>query len=180
MGSEGNKYEAIAYYEAGGGGTAVLPFTFICGRLYVGVVLQHRQLMGEEPVYTSAGGYQALTDKSAQQTGERELREEVTNCVRVIKRAFMLPGAPVNPNRAVFITAGDGEGVKYFAVEVLSSYLAPDSNGYYHFVRGVERVNPGVEKALRTVFIPVREAALCKCGLVRAGLTALLVELDFI
>jgi|GEM_PF-4408902 hypothetical protein len=181
MGSEGNEYEAFAYYEAGGGGTVVMPYARIDGRLYVGVVVQHRQLMGQEPVMTAAGGYRAPTDASAQVCGERELREEVTNQTDVILRSYMLPGEPVNPNRAVFITAREGEGVHYFAAEINPTFLRKgEGSDRYGFVPEAAQVDPGVEKALKTVFVPVREAALCKCGLLRAGLTALLVDLEMI
>ena len=179
MGSEGNEYEAIAYYEAGGGGTVVIPFVVVEGRLHIGVLIQHRQLMGQKPVMTAAGGYKAPADVSDRQTGERELREEVTR-QSVILRGFMIEGDPVNPNRAVVITAGEGEGVTFFAAEINSDYVKKVDDGYYHFVPGAGDVDPGVEKALKTVFIPVREAARSPCGFVRCGTLALIADLDLL
>lgn len=179
MGSEGNEYEAIAYYEAGGGGTVVVPFVRFEERLYIGVLIQHRQLMGQKPVKTAAGGYKSPTDMSDQKTGERELREEVTRR-SVIERSYMLEGDPVNPNRAVFITAGEDEGVTFFAAEINPEFVECSQDGYLRFVSGAGEVDPGVEKALKTVFIPVREAARSACGFVRCGTIALLADLDLL
>ena len=179
VGSEGNEYVAIAYYEFGGGGTVPVSFAWIGGNLFVGAARQHRLLMGPNPVLCAPGGYKAPTDASDRETGEREMREEVSADRRVILRTFMLEGDPMNPNRAVFITAGDGEGVTYFGVEINPEFLEAAQDGY-RFVEGAGRVDQGVEKVLGMLFIPVVRALRSADGLLNVGAGRLIAHLGLV
>ncbi len=176
FGSEGNEYDAIAYYEGGGGGTAVLGFAQIAGDIVVGVVQQHRMLMGDEPVLVIAGGYQRPGEDS-KRTGKREAGEELGN-VHLYEEWIDLPGRPTNPNRAVWITAREGEGVKFQAVRVNPQALAFQADGTYRFREEVVRdAVDGEERVLSTVFLPAAEALMLEDALIHSAVGRLLVHL---
>lgn len=179
MSSEGNSYDSIGYYEAGGGGTVVIPYTMY-GEPYVGVVRQQRLFMGPEPVLCAVGGYMKPGGHMA--TAVEELHDEFRTKALFLNEPFKLPGRPGNCNRAMWIAAAPDEGIHFTAVEVSPAALRVEKHGTLTLrreaVSNAPDVDPNnVEKIISTLFIPAREALLLADMFVVVGTARLMSHL---
>lgn len=116
-------WDGLGFHELGGGGSVIAPFVEKDGVLHIGMVKQNRPFQGGVVLNVPRG---FLNPGEAHfQAAKRELEEE-TGYRPANDRVFLLVGDPANPNSAFFDTSEPGEGVKFFAFEVLSSEVEPD------------------------------------------------------
>lgn len=168
-------YDSWAFHEIGGGGAVIVPFILIQGEIWIGVVQQIRLFQSGTPVLNVPRGFLDPNEKHFE-AAVRETEEETGFSQG--SRVFQLPGEPLNPNSAFFETWGDGEGVKFFAVEILQSEIEPGEGDTYVFKPGVlNPVNKTAEGILKSVFIPWRKAALLGDSFTRCGVVALLAQI---
>lgn len=154
-------YDGWAFHEEGGGGAVTLPFSFVGGALWVGLVHQRRHNQGGD-VWNAPRGFLDPGERHAD-AAARELAEETGFAVDA-GRVLGLPGAKGNPNSAFFETWGEGEGIGFFALEVSPDDLTPDGEG---FTFRAERVaaaqhsggSAAAEMIWRARFFPWAEAA---------------------
>jgi hypothetical protein len=113
----------VSFREQGGGGSVIIPFTLWKGELYIGVIYQFREnefgVVMNVPRGAKDSGEDHLT------AAERELSEEYGGKLTLkIGHQLLDLGEPVNPNNSFF----QGEGVKFFAVEIPSNELTTFKN----------------------------------------------------
>ncbi|MDO8590550.1 MAG: NUDIX hydrolase, partial [bacterium] len=86
-------YDGWAFREAGGGGDVTLPFSFTPdGELLIGLLLESRANMGDQPVWCVIGGF-----IDAGETHEMaQAREAVEEAGIDARKAQILPGLPTN------------------------------------------------------------------------------------
>lgn len=179
-------YDGLAFHEPGGGGTVILPYAFHNGRLYVGTVAQKRPLQDREfPVENIPRGFAAPGEKpfaaAAREAGEElGIREGQLTL-------YPLPGNPVNPNSTFFDTAGKGEGVKFYGLEVPTDALESkieNEQGVLQFRASVLMPNAQSKAAKmaeqiigQASFMPAEQALLVADGFTVIGVARLLAHL---
>jgi ADP-ribose pyrophosphatase YjhB (NUDIX family) len=107
-----SKYDGFLIRETGGGGSVTAMYAIINGHVYVGVLEQDRFTQGGK-ILNCARGYRN-PGESAFGTAVREFKEE-TGLQLPALMTYELKGSPVNPNSAHYMTAEDGEGVRFYA-----------------------------------------------------------------
>jgi hypothetical protein len=55
--SPSGEYDQWAYHEAGGGGSAIIPFSIVKDQIYIGVVTQSRPFQSNKPVANTPRGF---------------------------------------------------------------------------------------------------------------------------
>ena len=122
-------YDGWSFHGIGGGGVVTVPFSIIDGELYVGLVKQLRQNQGGEAWNVPRGFLNP--NESHFKAAMREYEEEV-RYLSPDRRVKPLEGENCNPNSAFFETAGKGEGVKYYSIEILPTQLEldPEQNAF--------------------------------------------------
>lgn len=150
-------WDAWCFHELGGGGVVTIPFSVVDGKLMVGLVQQGRPLQSAGKVWNVPRGFMDPDEKNFQ-AAVRELEEEL-GWLSPDRRMKMLDGEPGNSNSAFFDTSCEGEGVKYYAMEVLPSQLEPAEEGLYKFKDGiVQPVSKMAELIYGCRFVPWRYA----------------------
>lgn len=118
-------YDGLAFHEPNGGGTVIVPYVFWHGELRVGRIIQKRPLQDrEKPISNLPRGFASPNEKPFA-AAKREAAEE-TGIREDALTLFPLMGDPINPNNAFFDTAGPGEGVKFFGLEIPESLCYAD------------------------------------------------------
>jgi len=170
-------FDGLLDHEPGGGGSVIVPWVKIDGMLYVGMLHQNRPTQYVHPmeaVWNVPRGYLDPGETHIE-TATREFQEE-TGFTRPEGRIVELPGLPVNANSARFDTSREGEGVKFYAFEVLpqeikQTYVDDDSEIVVHGLTTqrttykfdkefVSPVSKGAERIMGCYFFPWWEAAL--------------------
>lgn len=117
-------YDGWVFREEGGGGAVTVPYARTPnGELLVGLLLEKRTNMGDEPVWCAIGGFidQGESHDKAQ---SREAAEETGLDTAKAKE---LPGMNTNANRAFFIAdASAGEGVHAYGLLLPFDWLEAD------------------------------------------------------
>jgi hypothetical protein len=153
-------YDAWAFHENGGGGSVVIPYAVLDGRLYIGLILQNRPNQGGKVLNVPRGFLEP--GKNHFETAHKESDEEVGYG----KPYDITPlgGEPQNPNSTFFETWGQGEGVRFYALPIPSEAL--ESNGArFRFKPGHVKSDPSskaaktVEQILGAEFLPLEEVA---------------------
>jgi len=121
-------YDAWVFRETGGGGVVTLPYAHTPeGRLLVGVLLEKRANMGDEPVWCAIGGF-VEPDEMHQRVQAREAGEEAGLDAA---KATELPGMATNANRAFFVAdASAGEGMHAYGLSLPFEWLKADGESY--------------------------------------------------
>lgn len=152
-------YDGWSFSEAGGGGSAVIPFCVEEKRLLIGTIREFRHNLGSETANVPRGFLDPGEVHLA--AARRELAEETGFHS---DHVFQLPGEPVNCNSSFFETPAPDLGVRFFAVEVAAGLLER-REGAMRFREDVLATEP-VEQALRrrerigaTEFVEWTEAA---------------------
>ena len=172
----GNAYDAICYWESGGGGTVTIPWTIVNNVLYIGTVTQFRVHAGGD-VDNAPRGYMKIGTTDRTQNATEELAEEVGPNVAEINPPTQLEGDPVNMNTAVFWTPGKDEGNSFHSVEVDPNYLVDDGNDSMRFVDGLVAPEGG-ESITRCQFDPWHVAVRKQDGLTIVGIARLMAQLE--
>ncbi len=127
----GDQFVTVVYWEAGGGGTVVMPYVVVEGGLYVALAYQNRPCMGGMS-WNAAGGYGKIA-ATHEDTGMEELHAEVGDHEGVFKRTWMVPGPRMNPQRSQwFSNFREGQGIGCLAVEVDIRFLKATDRGTLH------------------------------------------------
>lgn len=125
-------YDGWSFKELGGGGSVIVPYAQIDGRLYIGVVEEARHNQGGKVLNVPRGFLDP--GESHFNAAIRETEEEMGYTSGMAP--FELEGIPMNPNSAFFETPWKGEGVRVFALPVRAEELERVENVY--------RFRPGV------------------------------------
>jgi len=111
-------YDGWSFSEAGGGGSAIVPFCLDGERLLIGTIREVRPYLGGEVNNVPRGFIDPGEDHC--QAARRELAEETGfDCDNIC----LLPGDPVNCNSTFFETAAPHLGIRFFAAEVPAALL---------------------------------------------------------
>lgn len=117
-------YDAWVFREAGGGGAVTVPYARTPeGELLVGLLLEKRANMGDEPVWCVIGGF-LNKGETHQQALVRETAEESGLDAA---KASELHGLRSNSNRAFFVADAKNEGV--LAGGLMLSYDELEADG---------------------------------------------------
>ncbi|MEK7575030.1 MAG: hypothetical protein AAB511_02245 [Patescibacteria group bacterium] len=169
-------YDSIVIGEAAGGGAATLPYSYAPdGRLLVGLVMENRPNMGDEPTPCLMGGFVKLGETHAQAQTRFGVEEGGMNT----GSAKELQGFPANFNRAYCVAdAKADEGLHVFAVEIDHGVLDSVANFSWKLKPTAHWMLPGAKNpdALRffTWRMAVRETA---DALARSAIAQLLADL---
>lgn len=135
-------YDGLLIHETGGGGPVTIPYAVINGHVYVGVVEQQRFTQGGK-ILNCPRGYRD-PGESAFHAAAREWLEETG--LKLAVEMCELTGSPLNPNSANYMTAKDGEGVRFYACR-LPSDIIEFREGTYRIKEAV--INRATEDARR-------------------------------
>lgn len=149
-------YDGWTFREQGGGGAITIPYAYTPqGELLVGLLLEKRANMGDEPVWCAIGGFidPGETHKQAQ---VREANEESGfNTMKTDE----LTGLRTNPNRAFFIAdANANEGVHAYGLALPFDQLKSD--GGWNWKLKDTALLTSFKKANNVRFFRWREAIL--------------------
>lgn len=186
--SPSGDYDTWGFHENGGGGSVIVPFTAIDGKIYVGVLEQRRPNQQLEGTVRNCPRGFLQPGKNHFETADAELGEELGLSSEVPVNLFELAGDGGNPNSTFFATWGtkpDGspEGIRFYGLEVDSRILVHDGVVY--------RIRPNLLKAdaqsdtarlaegiLGAVFIPLSQASRLGDMMTMSGICRLRAELD--
>lgn len=179
-------YDSWSWCEAGGAVT--IPFAFIDGMVYVGVVTEFRSLE-VHPVFCPDGyvmnAPRGFLDegKTLLECAKEELRQEMGDADA---RVFALPGDPTNCNNAFvqYYDRPDGSrgGISFFAAEINPGLLerVPGSDALRRFRDGAV-VPPAKgslgEKVLKATFMPWADAVRIRDMMTVAAIARLMAYL---
>lgn len=121
-------YDGWTFREQGGGGAVTVPYASTPeGELLMGLLLEKRANMGDEPVWCAIGGFVDPGETHAQAQA-READEETGLDAA---RAQELAGMATNANRAFFVAdASAGEGVRAYALWLPFDWLEADGESF--------------------------------------------------
>jgi ADP-ribose pyrophosphatase YjhB (NUDIX family) len=114
LGMTASGYHGWTFHEPNGGGSIIVPFVFLQGKLFIGVIYQKRPHQNIKDETRNVPRGFSLPDEKHSSTAKREFEEETGY---MPPRIHHLDGEGGNPNNAFFETWGPGEGIKTWAVE---------------------------------------------------------------
>jgi ADP-ribose pyrophosphatase YjhB (NUDIX family) len=155
-------YDVWSFHEPGGGGAIAVPYAIVNGHILVGTVSQNRPAAGGV-INELPRGFKEPTE-THEQTMTREMSEETG--LRAIMNRFVILGSGKNPNTAFFDTSGEGEGLRFYGLEVNLDELElrTEENGstFYAFrqdlLEASQAAADGSEKILGSRFVTLSEA----------------------
>jgi len=163
-------YDGWIFHESGGGGAITIPFVRINREIYIGLILEPRLNMGENPVWCAIGGFKD-PNETHRCTAERETREEV-GFLTAVKN---LIGLPFNSNRGFFQTDIEDEGIHAYGLEIPVEWIMIDDNDG---CRLSPSVTIGVKKETNVRFFHWQDAVrLTPDGIALAGIAQLLATI---
>lgn len=117
-------YDGWAFREQGGGGAVTVPFARTPGgELLVGLLLENRPNMGDQPVWCAIGGFVDPDETHA----HAQARKAGVETGLDTAKAEELGGMATNANRAFFVAdANASEGVRAYSLEIPFDWLEPD------------------------------------------------------
>lgn len=163
-------YDIWTFREEGGGGAVTLPYARTPeGELLVGLLLEKRANMGDQPVWCVIGGFVDPGETHAQAQARETGEETGLNTAR----AEELAGMATNANRAFFVAdASAGEGVRAYGLELPFDWLEVDGE---NFKLKDAALLPSFKKASDVGFFPWRDAiARSPDALARSAIAQLL------
>lgn len=156
-------YDVWKFHEPNGGGAIAVPYAIIEGQLYVGLVDQNRPTAGGVISELPRGFSEPGEDQRT--TVQREMGEETG--LKAVMERFTLVGKEKNPNTAFFDTSREGEGLRFYSLQVSpETELEPaeDENGqYYRFNQALleearDAGDKGAERILTSRFVTLTQA----------------------
>ena len=170
--SPSGNYDQWSFHEAGGGGSVTVPFALVEGSLYIGTVRQPRPLQDRlNSILNVPRGF-LDPGETHFQAAERESVEELG-----IKATFQLPGDPGNPNSTFFETWGEGEGIRFFGLEVNQNILVVENDEYLLNPQMITPVSKSAEGIMGARFISWQKAAMLGDLFTRGGVATLIGHL---
>lgn len=166
-------YDGWAFLEQGGGGTITLPYTYtLDGELLVGLLLEKRPNMGDQPVWCAIGGF-VDPGESHEQAQVREADEESGLSTAQAKE---FPSMANNSNRGFFVAdAGAHEGVHAYGLLMPFDWLEEEGGGNSWKLKLNTHLDH--KKAGDVRFFRWRDAIRqCPDSLARAAIAQLLAE----
>jgi len=170
--SAGRPYDGMWKREFAGGGSVIVAYAEEpeTHQIYVGILWQQRRLhLPAMPILAVPRGYTQMPEQGElfarqskevvehlhDQTALLELTEEM---VKGAIRLEMLErlGPPATTNNADVDTAGEGEGVYFYRIELPWSYLEAESPDTLRLKAGLEATQGVVEGILRCQFMPIQ------------------------
>lgn len=121
-------YDSWVFREQGGGGAVTVPYARTPeGELLVGLLLEKRANMGDQPVWCAIGGF--INPGETHETAQK--RETAEEGGLDAAKAEELAGMATNANRAFFVAdASAGEGVRAYGLSLPFSWLELDGESY--------------------------------------------------
>ena len=121
-------YDGWAFREQGGGGAVTVPYARTSdGELLVGLLLEKRANMGDEPVWCAIGGF--VDPGESHDTAQT--REAAEESGLDAAKAEELAGMATNANRAFFVAdASVGEGVRGYGLSIPFDWLEADGESF--------------------------------------------------
>jgi len=172
--SPSGNYDTWSFHETGGGGSVTIPFVLVEGALYIGTVSQPRPLQDQSgPVPNVVRGF-LDPDESHFEASARETEEELG----ITASSFELPGEPTNPNSTFFETWGEGEGVRFFGLELDQGSVKANGDEYMLDENLIKPISESAEGIMGASFIPWQQAALVGDMFTRAGVISLVAYLE--
>ncbi len=178
--SPGGNYDQWGFHEVGGGGSVIVPFVrsrkFYCD-LMVGVVQQKRPFQNNsQPVLNLPRGFMDPKETHLE-SAVREYREEVR--VESVARVVLLEGEPANPNSTFLETWGEGEGIRFYAIELMDDEVVMHPESQVFSISGelVKPVSKSAEGIMKSEFIPWYEALRLGDMMTLAGVSRLIAHL---
>ncbi len=179
-------YDSWSFTEVRGGGSVVVPWARVNGKIYVGLLMERRPLAAippEEFVYNVPRGF-VDPNETHTQAAARELEEEVG--LPLGRRLLQFSGAPYNPNNAFFNTAfflpnGEPAGVRFYSCKLTEDELELDVHApspRYVIRAPLQPVKGSIgEKIDGCHFMDWRDAVqLAGCGFTRAAIALLIAR----
>jgi hypothetical protein len=170
----GRPYDSMWKREYAGGGSVIVAYAEEpqTRQVYVGILWQQRRLHHPTmPVLAVPRGYAQMPEPGelfARQSKEvvehlhrqTALLELTAEMVKGAIRLEMLEllGPPATTNNADVDTAGEGEGVYFYRIELPWSYLEAERPGAFRLKTGLQATQGVVEEILRCQFVPLPHA----------------------
>ncbi len=172
--SAGRPYDGVWKHEYAGGGSVIVAYAEEpeTRQIYVGILWQQRRLHHPTmPVLAVPRGYIQMPERGElfarqskevvehlhRQTALLELTEEMVK--GAIRLEMLEPlGPPATTNNADVDTAGEGEGVYFYRIELPWSYLEAERPDAFRLKAGLEATQGVVEGILRCQFVPLPHA----------------------
>ncbi len=168
-------YDSWAFTEVNGGGSFIVPWAFIDGELYVGLLTERRKLAAISPDECVQNVPRGFVDpgETHDAAAARELYEEIG--LPPEQRLVRFDCNPGNANNAFFNTAfllpnGQQAGMRFYSCRLredeLEAVLQTDADAAfgksrYHIAAPLSPAKGSIgEKILKTEFVPVKEAVL--------------------
>jgi len=150
-------YPGWTFHEPGGGGSVLVPFTFLQGKLFIGVLWENRPHQNLKKEVQNLPRVFMDRDENHFQAAANALANEVG--IDTKDRITNLRGEPGNPNSAFFETNGKGEGVKYYSFELLPHEL--DLSGPKPTISSkiLNAVSDSAQKVMKCKFYTFQEIA---------------------
>lgn len=156
-------YDVWKFHEPNGGGAIAVPYAVIKDQLYVGLVDQNRPTAGGVISELPRGFSEPKEDHLT--TVQREMGEETG--LKAVMDRFTMVGKEKNPNTAFFDTSAEGEGLRFYALQVnpeTELEAAEDADGIYYRFNQVlleearEAGDKGAERILTSRFVTLTKA----------------------
>lgn len=109
-GKRDEAYDGWFFREVGGGGVITIPYVLQKNELYIGLLLEDRPNMGEEPVWSAIGGF--IDPGEAHAVAQQ--RESVEESGIDTSNSVITPGLGIIANRTFFVADAKTEGVKTY------------------------------------------------------------------
>lgn len=167
-------YDGVNFHEIGGGGSVIIPFVEYARGTLIGVVEQKRPNQGGI-VLNVPRGFLNPGEKHFE-AAIRETKEE-TEFKKPEDRFFPIKGSPVNPNSAFFVTANDGEGVKFFGLKIFPEEVTNNNGEVVFRKEHIKPVSRAAEGIVKCKFIPYEDVIMLSDAFSIVGATRLLAHL---
>ena len=168
---EGGNAVGWDWTEVGGGGSGVIPYAVLYGKLYIGLIAQNRPTMSDNQVWQIPRGF-LNPNLTHLENAAAELTDEV-GIVNATTRLVELRGEPQNPNSTYFVTR-DG-GFRFYGFQVAPEELDDKKKGNIAFKPGVFKPSSKMgEKITSCEFFHWEFAAQIADGFTNSGVARLL------
>lgn len=115
------------WHETSGGGQGVVPYSIINDLLHIGLIWEERPTIPGRLAWNIPRGF-INPGETHFESAKRELKEEVGDLGKLELKE--LTRVPANPNSTFFDTSQDGEGFRFFSLEIPPGMLVRKNGGF--------------------------------------------------